>query len=93
MSIPEESIDLVARYLFSRDAAQSGVLRAWDQIPEASRRHYRTDAELALEHAAPYIAAQVWDEAYGLGAADAATYLDNGPMEGWGVVRDNPYRA
>jgi hypothetical protein len=79
--ISDEAVEAAARAQFEKWHPE----KKWDDRPDI-QRIFRRDALVSLEAAAPYIAAQVWDEA-------AASIIDEhgNPIQPTNI--NNPYRS
>ena len=86
MDIPAEAVEAVAR-----------AIGCYDTAPGDNRREHREAAREALEVAAPFIAAQAWDEGYMRGQYPFTVEGQEDPIPparfppSWGG-NANPYR-
>ena len=74
------------------EAAEEAVIDAMIKYgPDGHIDGYQEIARAALEAAAPYMLAQVWQDAYGQGVEDERTSAAVGAD--YGPNRNNPYRS
>jgi hypothetical protein len=77
VNISDEAVEAAARALAVQAWGQ------WEYVPNELRRAFLRDAKITLEAAAPFIAAEAWDEGY-QGCYDRYMYEP---------VPTNPYRS
>ena len=84
--IPDEAVEAAAKVLFDASPISRGHQPWGDAMGERIRQQFIADARIALEAAAPFIAAQAWDE------GEQAGYI-NHANEQWSGASpmNNPY--
>jgi len=79
MTVPDEAVEAAAK------ALAIVAWGEWEYVPTALRGRMRRDARITLEAAAPFIAAQAWDEGW-----NAFARYDSDQRQSY---PDNPYRS
>lgn len=94
--IPNEAVEAAAKALAWRTHNHFETAEdCWSQRTDSARRQWMEDAQAAVEAAAPFIAAQAWDEGHESGFWNGR--LSHGDPEALTGVEhaelSNPYRS
>ena len=89
MTVPDEAVEAAAK------ALAIVAWGEWEYVPTELRGRMKRDARLALEAAAPFIAAQAWDEGSLAGWSDRTRSFMRRQTHAEYVANEttNPYRS
>ncbi|KQQ97986.1 hypothetical protein ASF74_14725 [Arthrobacter sp. Leaf145] len=81
MTVPDEAVEAAARVLW-----YSEKYADWGKVPQCRKEPFLNEARAALTAAAPFVAADAWDEGHKGGFHNAA-------YGSAGNFKTNPYRS
>lgn len=84
MTVPDEAVEAAARAAYEQVRPRMGFPTAYNEAPDVLKETYLGMGRAALTAAAPFIAAQAWDE--GADFMSAGCWTETGSP-------GNPYRS
>ena len=90
-AIPSEAVEAAANAISECSGLRfDGFWSRIEDLEPEDREYALMEARAALEAAAPYLLAKVWDSAYSWGISDERTAVEVN-LPGYGPGRANPY--